>query len=240
MTKAAIPNPTGHPARYSGAIVDRLRTALLDRHPDPDSRPYVFDPFAGTGERLAEILNDRFEGGGIELYGDFIVDRKLVKVGDATKPDGYPTNRPFIIVTSPVYPNGMAEAWKVSEADTSKRNTYSANRKSKTKPNDMGVLGYRGTKRGGRSVKRQAYWNLASDAAYRWTDNPLCTEVYLNVSDFMSGGEVEPFVQDWRDLLKRNGWKIVTTYRVRTPRHNGNDNADQRVGHECIIVAQRT
>lgn len=243
MTSApAIPNPTGHPARYSGAIVNRLREALFDHYPDPDSRPSIFDPFAGTGERLAELLGEEFRGSGIELHREFIVNRKLVKFGDATKSGFYPTRR-FVIVTSPVYPNGMAEAWKVSDTDTSKRNTYAAALArlggKRSFRSDMSVLGYRGTKPGGRSVKRANYWAIADQAVACWTANPQCVEVYVNVSDFKSGGDVEPFVQDWRNLLRFHGWKIKATYRVRTPRHRGNANADQRLAYEAIVLATR-
>ncbi len=236
---AAIPNPTGHPARFSGAVVDRLIKVLRERHVIQLDDPFVFDPFAGTGERLDEILQATgLDGGGIELEREFIVNRNLVKVGDATKARFYPDQR-FVIVTSPVYPNGMAEAWEVSPADTSKRNTYTAAKGAPLKPNNMGALGYRGTKRGGTSLKRLTYWGLADHAVQCWADSEHCVGIYLNVSDFMSGGEVEPFVADWRDLLRRHGWTIVSTLRVSTPRHRGNDNADQRVGSESIIVAER-
>lgn len=237
MAASSIPNPSGHPARFSGAVVDRLRDVLLSDY--PEHRPFVFDPFAGTGERLAEILGDEFKGGGIELHRKFIVNSQLVTQGDATDIRCYPDRR-FIVVTSPVYPNGMAERWNVS--DTSKRNTYDAALTAlgaRRRPrNDMSSLGYRGTKRGGRSLKRIAYWTVADAAVGAWSHNGQCEAVYLNVSDFMSGGEVEPFVQDWRDLLRAHGWRPFTTFRVRTPRHKGNDNADQRVSHECIVVAQ--
>jgi hypothetical protein len=235
-SQLAIPNPTGHPARFSGAIVDKLREVLLARAPIP----YIFDPFAGTGERLAELLGDDFEGGGIELHNHFIVNRKLVKVGDATKAKCYP-RRPFVVVTSPVYPNGMAESWNVSPGDTSTRNTYSgalAKLGGLPKPNDMGVFGYRGTKRDGRSLRRAAYWSLAGEAVACWTASP-CTGIFLNVSDFLSGGVVEPLVQDWRALLREHGWKITHTYKVRTPRHKGNEHADQRLDYESILVAVR-
>lgn len=243
MTSApSIPNPTGHPARFSGAIIDRLRRALLSRYPDPYDQPYVFDPYAGTGERLAELLGNDFDGGGVELQRKFIVARQLVKQGDATNPKVYPTV-PFVIVTSPAYPNGMSEQYNIGEADTSYRPTYAnAHQRlggDKLHPNNMGALGYRGTKRGGRSVKRAAYWELARRSVEVWTANEHCIGIYLNVSDFLSGGEVEPLVADWADLLREHGWKQVTRYKVRTPRNNGVDNADQRVEYETILVMRR-
>lgn len=243
MTSAAsIPNPTGHPARFSGAIVDKLRTLLLARYPLP-ARPFVFDPLAGTGERLAELLGDDFEGGGVELQRMFIVNRDLVKQGDATRPGVYP-KRPFVIVTSPVYPNGIADSYDIGEADTSYRPTYTAAHfklgGGKLHPNNMGRYGYRGTKRGGRSIKRAAYWDLARRIVVEWTRNENCVGIFLNVSDFKAkGGTIEPLVADWRTLLRDYGWKIERTYKVRTPRNNGVEHADQRVEHESIIVAVR-
>lgn len=233
----SIPNPSGHPARFSGAVVDRMRKLLLAR----DDRPYVFDPFAGTGERLAELLGDDFEGGGVELQARFIVNSQLVKRGDATNHTVYP-RRPFVVATSPVYPNGVAEQYDIGEGDASYRPTYyAAHRRlggGKLHHNNMGAFGYRGTKRGGSSVKRAAYWNVASRAVERWTSNGMCIGIYLNVSDFMSGGQVEPFVADWRKLLAEHGWKS-TTVKVVTPRNKGVEHADQRVEFETILVARR-
>jgi hypothetical protein len=243
----SIPNPTRHPARFSGAIVDKLRALILAEYPHQDGRPFIFDPFAGTGERLAELGSFDADGnrifvGGIELQRHFIVNKRLVKQGDATKPKMYPVGTKFVIATSPVYPNGMAEQYDIGEEDPSYRPLYVVANKLaggdvKLHPNNMGQFGYRGTRRGGRSVKRAAYWELAGQAVEQWTRNLWCQGIYLNVSDFMSGGVVEPLVDDWKALLRAHGWKIKRTVKVKTPRNKGVNNAALRVEHECIVVA---
>lgn len=241
---ASIPNPTGHPARYSGAVVDKLRALFLADYPDWLGRPIIFDPNAGTGERLAEILapdknGDEVYGRGIEIQRKFIVNKKLVKYGDATQAKYYPDGEHWVAMLSVVYPNGMADGFVPSESDTSKRHTYTVANGGPLHANNMGQYGYRGTRRDGRSAKRRGYWHLADKMVECWTTNPWCMGVYLNVSDFMSRGEVEPLVDDWAALLRQWGWDTRRRYKVETPRNRGNDNAEQRVGNEVIIVATR-
>lgn len=237
----SIPNPANHPARYSGAVIDRFIKLIGSYEADLAEVTTLFDPFAGTGERLAELQATGYQVSGIELQRSLIVNRSIVKQGDATRAKRYP-GVPYAIVTSPVYPNGVADSHRAN--DTSKRFTYTvANRLNgggdELHPNNMGRYGYRGTKRGGRSERRAAYWRLARQAVDIWTGDPNCRMVFLNVSDFLSGSEVEPLTADWRSLLREFGWKIDKTVKVATPRNRGNANSEQRVDHEAIIVAKR-
>ena len=128
-----------HPARYSPEVLEVFRFLIprLTR---------VHDPFAGTGERLGRVADDRpWFFTGTELEEAFIVDHRVAQ-GDATDPDSYPwpvacgacgdpdpvpaapcgshVLRPYTVVTSPVYPNGMADDFVSSAADTSERKTY--------------------------------------------------------------------------------------------------------------------
>lgn len=93
---------TNHPAPFSAEIIDVLRTLI------PRDQP-VHDPFAGDGRRLAALCADlgvRFTG--TELEAPFIRDDR-VRPGNSLDASTYPRRPGFTIVTSPVYPNGVAD-----------------------------------------------------------------------------------------------------------------------------------
>jgi hypothetical protein len=233
-----------HPARFSPQIIDKLERLLDDAY--PANQPHIHDPFAGTGERLVALARRlNWTCSGTELEPAFI-ETEHVRVGNATHQFTYPAveRYPYIIVTSPVYPNGMADSW--AARDGSKHNTY---REAKARlldldppdvglhPDNMGGMGYRGTKRGGTSKKRVRYWEVADQAVECWWG---ADAVYVNVSDFMhSNGEVEPVVEDWARLLRSHGWTKQTHHEVETPRMGHGQNRDQRVAHEIIIEGRR-
>jgi len=242
-----------HPARYSPEVLDVFREVLDNAWPDWFGRPILFDPFAGTGERLhAFCCSTDTDGGwsyaGTELEGAFI-EAPGIHQGDSRDPDTYPPHlypgREWVIVTSPVYPNGMADNHLAR--DTSRRRNY---RKAKAEitgdpevaleEQNMANLGYRGTKRpedGGKSVKRREYWRIARECVEHWESAAL---ILVNVSDFKhSNGVVEPVVDDWAKLLHEFGWTDQTIMPVGTKRMRDGQNADQRVDHEVVIVGRR-
>ena len=234
---------TIHGAQYSKEIIAEIRDILFARWPTIWARPMLFDPFAGTGKRLAQIAAGDgpalgFDYGGIEIEASFIDDRRI-QHGTATDPDLYP-ERAHVIVTSPVYPNGMADSWKMS--DGSKRHTYRswvAQNEGKDRELDdenMGRYGYRGTKRDGRSTKRAAYWDLAERAVKCWSGAVF---IVLNVSDFLSGDQNEPVTADWVKLLMRHGWMVSESRRVETQRNGEGANRDLRPDFESVLLLDR-
>lgn len=228
-----------HPARYSTEIIKVVHELLISVYPT-HPRPKIWDPFAGTGERLADLAHAAdMDYGGTEIEASFIVDAGIVH-GDATDPLTYP-DIPFVIFTSPAYPNGMADSWKMS--DPSKRYTYRSyineveGADRELHPNNQGRYGYRGTERHGKSARRANYWKIARDAVRCWKGAEL---VLLNVSDFKhSNGRIEPLVSDWRDMLTEFGWAKQTVIPVATKRMKNGANAGERVDIECVIVAER-
>lgn len=229
-----------HPARFSKEIRDLLIDILRPLAEITDGF-HIHDPFAGSGERLEEIAAAvPCTWSGTEIEAEFIVNAG-VSVGDATDPGTYPTF-PYTIVTSPVYPNGMADSW--AAADGSKRNTYRhrlahmTGRDRELHRNNMGRYGYRGT--GPKSTKRAEYWRVAREAVAHWS---TADAVIVNVSDFIytkRGVEhVEPVVADWAGLLRSAGWTNQMHIPVGTRRNGHGANRDQRVDHETIIVATR-
>lgn len=238
------PNPSGHPARYSESIVAYLKTQL-------DADMHVHDPFAGTGEFLGALADEiGFEFSGTEIEQCFIRDKR-VKVGDSTKQKTYPKKMGWVGVTSPVYPNGVADNFASSENEVKpwKRNTYrhavvaaTGGQQTELLPNDMGAFGYRGTSRDGRSLKRQAYWDLACSCMFHWDTARM---FILNVSDFVysKGGEdyIEPVTQDWVDLMGDYGWKMHAAEFIVTPRYGNasDDSRDQRMDSEAVVTFTR-
>lgn len=110
-----------HPARYSESIIEAFRKLLSPGE-------YVHDPFAGTGERMGALADELdLEFTGCEIEAEFIVDER-VHCGDSREPNNYPLHfieiqtladsepdvirLPFTIVTSPVYPNGIADNFR--------------------------------------------------------------------------------------------------------------------------------
>lgn len=242
-----------HPARYSQSIIDCFAEILLGRWPDWFGRPLLWDPYAGTGERLAELAERTgFYYGGTEIEQWCIVAPHIHQ-GDATVWETYPparhaeyANGGWLVICSPVYPNGMADAHLAR--DGSPRKNYrkakaeaTGDEEAKLHPNNMGALGYRGTKRpeeGGKSAKRAEYWRIAQESVRWWGTAEL---VLVNVSDFIytrNGEErVEPLVADWKELLSLYGWTAQIDHLVPTPRMRHGENAEKRVAHEVIIEA---
>jgi hypothetical protein len=146
-----------------------------------------------------------------------------------------------------VYPNGNADYFASSdkEAKAWKRNTYrhalvrlTEGEHTELDQRNMARFGYRGTKFNGTSKARKAYWELARKSVAQWG---TAERFILNVSDFMSGDVVEPFTNQWIELMREFGWKVSKSYRVKTPRYrNGSDESrDQRVPYEYVIVFVR-
>lgn len=248
-----------HPARYSPEVITIIRDVLLARWPDLMPRPIVHDPFAGTFERLYTTFgldpDSLFPWCGTEIEECFI-DPDIprgngIMVGDSRDPATYPPARypdevgwGWVVCTSPVYANGMADGHL--PRDESVRRTYrkakielSGDESATLQTGNMGALGYRGTKRfedGGKSIKRRLYWEIAEACVRNWDTAEL---VIVNVSDFSSGGVMEPHVNDWKVLLDSFGWTRQVDHPVGTRRMRHGANSDIRADHEVVIVAEK-
>lgn len=231
-----------HPARFSKEIID-VMVEILQGYQSVTPIQHLHDPFAGTGERLWELagrLEPRPWITGTEIEPEFIVN-PWIRVGDATDPTTYPTP-PYVIITSPSYPNGIADHWEAK--DDSRRNTYRAALKTilgydrSLSINNLGRYGYRGT--GSLSSKRAKYWQLADRCICNWSG---ATMVLLNVSDFMwsKGGfdHIEPVVASWRAIMEKHGWEAKSVVPVGTPRLRYGTGSDKRVEVEKILVMSR-
>ena len=236
-----------HPARFSKAVIDVIAEVLqgyTSIHACSTTGIHIHDPFAGTGERLWELsqmLEPPASISGTEIEAEFIKNQ-AVSVGDATERSTYP-DHPYVIVTSPTYPNGMADSW--SAKDPSTRKTYRAALREinagddrQLHDNNQGRYGYRGTSQ--KSSKRRAYWDIAERSVVNWDGAQMAL---VNVSDFIwsRGGvdNVERVCDEWQALMERHGWKIEANIPVGTPRMGYGANRHKRVPVERVLVCSR-
>lgn len=214
-----------HPSQYSPEVLVAMTPVLRQLQMD------VHDPFAGTGVRLGELCDKlRLAFTGTEYEPEFIVDPRVAP-GDSTQPDSYPA-QPYVIVTSPVYPNGMADHFKASVPEG--RHTYRQALHRLTgedRPLGERNMGRYSIRRGTKAF--QTYSVLATAAVGWW----FPSVVVLNVSDFYVGDEVFPLVRYWRGLLKASGYKFAADIEVKTQRQRRGANGEHRVDHETILTA---
>jgi hypothetical protein len=200
----------------------------------------VHDPFAGPGVRLGQLADEmgwRFTG--TEIEWEFIIDPR-VKGGDATDRRRYPREQ-YTVMTSPAYPNGMSDDFHARDSST--RRTYRAalakilGHDRQLHANNQGRWGYRGTPL--HSPARAQYWRIADQVATQWQLTP-CSDVFLNVSDFVVGKvDVEPVVAPWARTLEAHGFAIIRAYPVLSRRWRNGANRDSRVANEVVLHATR-
>lgn len=220
-----------HPAPYSEAVLAMFGNL------GPFEGARVHDPFAGTGERLGQLADERgWAFTGTELEKEFICDPRVVE-GNACDAETYPAPG-YFVVTSPAYPNGIADDFNAQ--DGSERRTY---RSSLAKlaggdrplhADNQGRWGYRGTPI--HSARRAVYWSIADRAVRNWAG---ASELFVNVSDFMHRDRTEPVVERWAGVLHRNGWMIGSAWPVLTMRYRNGANSAARVANEVILHAMR-
>lgn len=218
-----------HPAPYSPEVIAAIR-----EHLEPGM--HVHDPFAGEGLRLGALCDEMLcTFTGTEIEAPFILDSR-VRHGDSTLIKHYPLP-PFTIVTSPVYPNGIADDFNAR--DNSKRRTYRAARATivgtdePLHPNNQGKYGYRGQPLW--SPARAIYWALARQVVHCWRD---ADAAIVNVSDFFGPTHREPVVDGWTEILTEQGWDVCPMP-VETKRWRNGANRDARVEAEVLLLCSR-
>jgi hypothetical protein len=212
-----------HPARYTPAILEAV-VPVLTQWGLP-----IHDPFSGTGERLGALCDQLgLTFTGTEIEPEFIVDGR-VRPGDSTQPASYPT-RTCCIVTSPTYPNGMADHFRAR--DGSRRHTYRQALATTTgsdrelHPHNSG----RYTVRHGAQAEAR-YWQLMHRAVAHWP-----ARVVVDLSDFITAGRTYPLVDKWIALLVDYGYEIADPIEVETPRQRHGANGEARAETEAILI----
>lgn len=251
---------SAHPAPYSETILNRFRIILTG------SDLPVHDPYAGEGARLGALCTELgIEFSGTEIEEAFIVDPRVAP-GNATDPASYPSV-PYRLVTSPVYPNGVADHFTpTGRCSVCKGTGLTAPSLHAQGP--CPSCDGEGRRQIDRNTYRQALAKIVGhddpldeDNMGRWgyrSTGPTSTKrlmywslarrtvtcwgnaalVVVNVSDFVhTNGRVEPVVNDWCNLLRAYGWNIRRLHKVETPRNRKGANGSARVDAEHIIVA---
>lgn len=223
----SAPDPTReHEAQWTPAILAAI-APLIPR------ATWVHDPFAGTGHRLGQVADVHgWIFTGTEIEPEYIVDRR-VRFGDATDRASYPAND-HLLVTSPTYPNGMADHFKAS--DPTDRHTYRQalhrilGYDRPLHPNNMGRLNLRR----GRKIAAE-YWRLAEAAVSCWS----APTVFVNMKDVVVDHQVVAVVDDWVRLLDRYGYEVIERFEVACPGQRHGANGAARVDREVVLVADR-
>lgn len=203
-----------HPAQYSPEVIEVLRGLIK-----PGER--IHDPFAGTGLRLAALCNELgaiFTGMDIETWPGRHVN---VWHGDSRHWLGYP-DRPFTVVTSPVYLNKRLADYANGPLPTTKvkgRRDYGIALGRALHPNNL-------ARHTGRKSRAEAYWELHGECVEHWGDRVL-----LNVD--------MPIAVEWVHLLRSHGYEMWNNWAVYTKRYRGLANADKRAEFEVVIEARR-
>jgi hypothetical protein len=230
-----------HPAQFSDEILP-VFARVIECWQLP-----VHDPFAGPGEKLGkqcdqlgvaftgtELTPTWVEGAVNQRPGD-----PRVRIGDSTDAATYPDGA-YCVVTSPTYPNGVADDFKATDYEG--RNTYRHSVQRANNGVDVGLeernTGRYGLRRGEKSLA--TYWRLERAAVRHWPDHVL-----VNVKDipYTKHGQelIYRTVDKWVALLEEVGYEIVDRTDVATPGQRQGANLHARpVETEAVLVCERT
>jgi len=217
-----------HPAKFSPQVLVCIKPLILEI-----GLP-VHDPFAGTGERLGALCDELgVVYTGSEIEPEYIKDDRVVGA-DSTRITSYPFHD-HMIVTSPVYPNGMTDHFHAQ--DDSKRHTYRQGLAAilgydrPLKLNNMGRYGNRYR----RSLASElTHFGIAEDCVEHWP-----THAIVNVKNVVASSYTVDVIGKWKDLLAKEGFRVSAEIEIATPGQRHGANGDLRADHEAVIVAAR-
>lgn len=212
-----------HPAPFTDSIIDALAELIPEHVP---ARWVIHDPFGGEGVRLGALcdrIGYEFTATDLEpwLGGD-----SRVAVGDSTVAETYP-NKPYAIVTSPTYNNGVNDHFLPKDA--SRRLTYRVAAGRALHLNNTGRHSGRSSRKG-----EAEYWRITREVVNCWSSIAL-----VNLKDSTRSGEVYPLVQLWADLLLEYGYEL-TRIDVECPGWRFGTNHEARTDTEAILIAKRS
>jgi DNA modification methylase len=238
MEPVAATRPSVHPAIYSKQLVEPIVSLLLQCVPSGGS---LLDPFGGLGHRFADIaVRAGMNPVAVEIepgYFDLGMTHPWVRLGDSTdlRSLGFTDSSFDAAVTSPVYPNGMADDFHAN--DSSVRHTYSHRLRAhlgadyEMHPNNAGAMNPRRSPRAleafydvNRKVWAEVYRVLKPGAPF-----------IVNAKDTVA---VE-FVSETKRQLSEAGFIIVGERHVDTPGLNHGKNQDGKPQGEYLILAAK-
>jgi SAM-dependent methyltransferase len=234
--------PTKHPAKFTPAVLERIgwevqrevsRIVLrsVESHPSTPIRNIrLLDPFAGVGGIHA--LNYRYgsveiQTVGVELEPEWASQHPRTIVGDATRLP-FPDSSFDLVATSPAYGNRMADSYDGRDGST--RHTYRID------------LGRPLTDGNGAGLQ----WGMRYRELHRsaWSE---CRRVLkpggrliLNMSDHYRKDELQPVVNWHIGALGGEGIRLVSYFKVKTPRMRNGANAGKRPAYEVVATLRKS
>lgn len=227
------PNPD-HPAKYSPAVLDAMRSLVYDEGARLGRKPSLLDPFAGVG-RIHQ-LDDVARTVGVELEPEWAACHKLTLVGDATKlHELFKAQRFDVIATSPCYGNRTADHHNAR--DGSRRITYKHKLKRDPSEGSAAVMHW------GHAYRELHELFLSSAHRTVKRGGLLIVNMSNHLATTGSGEQraqrVQYVVEWWVGAVAAAGFTIEQLVPIETPRMRDGANADARVACEHLIVARR-
>ena len=214
--------PQSHPARYNKKLLPVFARMLKDSQ-------WIFDPLAGTGERLLELRNGYLPTNiilGTEIEEEWAhITPSIVLHMDAFKFLKSGNNDHWdAILVSPTYGNRMADHHKAKDA--SKRNTYTHRLGRELAPHNSGKLQW------GDEYK------IFHFALWKECVRVLRPEgkFVLNIKDHIRDGKLQA-VTDWHiETLNNLGLNLVEHVKVDLPSLKNGKNSNLRMPYESVIL----
>jgi hypothetical protein len=151
-----------------------------------------------------------------------------VRRANAVDLDSYP-REPFVVVTSPTYPNGMSDHF--NRQDGTQGYTYRTALGQGLDQDNSGRYSIRGGQKA-----LSLYWAIVRSAVDCWAMSGA--SVAVNVKDFIHDRGVYPLADEWVVLLDEYGYHVANRVKVPTKGMRNGANRDARLEYEEIIVAR--
>ncbi len=233
-----------HEAQFSTQLLDPIVEALLE-FVDPavfvDSDARLLDPFGGVGHKLAHIaerLGMRPLGFEIEPgYFEAGATHPCIVLGDSTS---LPLADCSVsaAVTSPVYPNGMADNFRSRDFDQSVRHTYVHNLRAflgegyELQANNTAGVGHP-------RASKKALARMYEIHRQVWAE---VHRVLIPGGVFVVNTKDTPkilFTDDTTAQLREAGFEIAAQRIIGTPGHNHGENHENKKTYEVITIARK-
>lgn len=217
-----MPELGKQPAPFTQSIIRQLWQDIPRYVPQGH---IIHDPFAGDGTRLGalcDLLGYPFSAVDLERWRD--ADQR-VRFGNSIRPETYP-QRPFAVVTSPTYNNGINDHFKPQDA--SRRKTYRVAAGHPLHEQNTGRWSGRHSKQG-----EQMYWQITREVVKNWPAVAM-----VNVKNSIRHGAVYPLVEMWTELLK-DPYDVIEQREVPCPGWRVGTNHAARIDTEAILIARR-
>ena len=211
-----------HPARYNKLLLPVFAKMLKDSQ-------WIYDPLAGTGERLEQLKNNylpystfigtEIEKEWAEITPEIVLCMDVFEFMKTCLDEHWDA-----ILVSPVFGNRMSDHHNAKDA--SKRNTYTHRLGRELSENNSGILQWGDSYKDFHSrLWKECYRVLRQEGKF-----------VLNIKDHIRSGKRQ-FVTDWHiETLSELGLKFVEHVKIETPSLRKGENWELRIPYESVIL----